>query len=167
MPWTTPKTDFSPGNVLTAAQMNAIGENLNAIGGAWTSYTPTWTGLTVGNATQDSRYIKAGRLVVMQMKLTFGSTTSVTGTPEFTVPVALDGSYTAFSPVGNAHYLDSSADNGFFSNLVPNVGLTGVRCFVTLTSGTHAQAQNVSSIVPFTWAVSDVMQGLLVYEAAS
>ena len=28
MAWTTPKTDFDPGNVLTAAEMNAIGENL-------------------------------------------------------------------------------------------------------------------------------------------
>lgn len=32
MPWTAPKTDFSPGNVLTAAQMNAIGQNLIAGG---------------------------------------------------------------------------------------------------------------------------------------
>ena len=31
MPWTTPKTDFAPGNVLTAAQMNAIGDNLEAL----------------------------------------------------------------------------------------------------------------------------------------
>lgn len=31
MAWTTPKTDFAPGNVLTAAQMNAIGNNLDAL----------------------------------------------------------------------------------------------------------------------------------------
>ena len=31
MAWTTPKTDFSPGNVLTADQMNAIGNNLTAL----------------------------------------------------------------------------------------------------------------------------------------
>lgn len=34
MAWTAPKTNFSPGNVLTAAQMNAIGENLLAGGPA-------------------------------------------------------------------------------------------------------------------------------------
>ena len=32
MPWTTPKTDFVSGNILTAAQMNAIGENLKVLG---------------------------------------------------------------------------------------------------------------------------------------
>jgi len=37
MAWTTPKTDFVSGNILTADQMNAIGENLNTVGGAWTS----------------------------------------------------------------------------------------------------------------------------------
>ena len=31
MAWTAPKTDFASGNILTAAQMNAIGENLNAL----------------------------------------------------------------------------------------------------------------------------------------
>jgi hypothetical protein len=31
MAWTNPKTDFSPGNVLTAAQMNAIGGDLDAL----------------------------------------------------------------------------------------------------------------------------------------
>jgi hypothetical protein len=34
MAWSTPKTDFSPGNILTAAQMNAIGNNLIAGGAA-------------------------------------------------------------------------------------------------------------------------------------
>lgn len=32
MAWTPPKTDFASGNILTAAQMNAIGENLLVLG---------------------------------------------------------------------------------------------------------------------------------------
>jgi hypothetical protein len=41
VPWTPPKTDFSPGNVLTAAQMNGIGSNLTALRGDYgrTQYT--------------------------------------------------------------------------------------------------------------------------------
>lgn len=31
MAWSAPKTDFDPGDVLTAAEMNAIGENLVAV----------------------------------------------------------------------------------------------------------------------------------------
>jgi hypothetical protein len=34
MAWTEPKTDFNPGDVLNAAEMNAIGEDLNALTGA-------------------------------------------------------------------------------------------------------------------------------------
>jgi hypothetical protein len=37
MAWTAPKTDFVSGNVLTAAQMNAIGENLVAGGPIYTT----------------------------------------------------------------------------------------------------------------------------------
>jgi len=35
MAWTTPKTDFAPGDVLTAAQMNNIGGDLTALRGDW------------------------------------------------------------------------------------------------------------------------------------
>jgi len=53
MAWTDPKTDFTPGTVLTAAQMNAIGEDLNALTGArrlgfetrTTAYTANQTAL--------------------------------------------------------------------------------------------------------------------------
>jgi hypothetical protein len=34
MAWTEPKTDFNPGDVLNAAEMNDIGANLNALTGA-------------------------------------------------------------------------------------------------------------------------------------
>ena len=46
MAWTTPST-WTAGAVLTAAQLNTqVKGNLDVIGGAWTAYTPTWTGAT-------------------------------------------------------------------------------------------------------------------------
>tara|TARA_R100001129_G_scaffold150670_1_gene112817 strand:+ start:989 stop:1459 length:471 start_codon:yes stop_codon:yes gene_type:complete len=71
--------DFSSGAILTAAQLNSIGD--------WTSYTPTWTELTIGNATQDFKYAEVNGIVVVSGRLVWGSTTAITGNIRVTVPV--------------------------------------------------------------------------------
>ena len=167
MPWTTPKTDFSPGNVLTAAQMNAIGENLNAIGGAWTAYTPTWTNLTVGNATQDSRYIKAGRLVIVNLEITLGSTSSVGTIPEFSLPANLDASYQFTDFLGFVSYHDLSTGNVYAGTILPRTALTGARLFWDQVTGAAISLNFVSAASPFTWATNDVISTTLVYEASA
>jgi hypothetical protein len=54
----------------------------------FTTWTPTWTRLTVGNGTVVARYGTSGKFVFVDISLTFGSTTSITGnSPEFTLPV--------------------------------------------------------------------------------
>lgn len=50
MAWTTPKTDFSPGNVLTAAQMNAIGGDLVALANSASTTLTTTTTVSVTTA---------------------------------------------------------------------------------------------------------------------
>jgi len=67
--------DFSSGDVLTAADLNGIA--------TWTSFTPTWTNLTVGNGTYDwSLYSQVNDIVFFSIRFTLGSTSSVGTTPE-------------------------------------------------------------------------------------
>lgn len=47
---------------------------------AWSSFVPTWTGLTLGNGTSAGTYQQLGKWVVFKGKLTCGSTTNTTGT---------------------------------------------------------------------------------------
>jgi len=53
-------------------------------GGIWTSYTPAWTAYTgtpsLGNGTITGKYAKVGKVVTVNVTLTFGSTTSASGT---------------------------------------------------------------------------------------
>jgi hypothetical protein len=168
VPWTTPKTDFAPGNVLTAAQMNAIGENLNAIGGAWTAYTPTWTNITVGNGTQDSAYLNAGKLYLVRIKLTFGSTTSVSGLPEFTLPnsATYEGSYSVFTPVGLATFYDDSAGAGRAGTITPATTTTRARILINTADTTYVGFAAISSTAPWTWTTSDRIEAQFMFEAA-
>ena len=67
MAWTAPKTDFAPGDILNAAEMNAIGENLDEFSPqftAWTSWTPTVSQAGARTITNtQSRYLKVGEMV--------------------------------------------------------------------------------------------------------
>jgi hypothetical protein len=56
--------------------------------GSWTSWTPAYTGLTVGNGTSTGRYQRVGNTVIAQAKLTWGSTTSASVPIYVTLPVA-------------------------------------------------------------------------------
>lgn len=76
--------------------------------GAWTSYTPAWTGSgsnpAVGNGTLIGRYQKFGRTVIAHINLTCGSTTTYgSGNYNFTVPFAAASAGASF--VGNAMLL--------------------------------------------------------------
>lgn len=93
MAWSTPRT-WVAGEIVTAAIMNVhVRDQFNAIGSAWTSWTPAWTAATsnpaIGNGTIVGNYIQAGKLIIFRIIITAGSTTTFgTGAYSFTYPVA-------------------------------------------------------------------------------
>ena len=56
--------------------------------GAWTDYTPSLVGVTVGNGTLTGRYQVVGKTVNFALRLIGGTTTSFTATCQFGLPVA-------------------------------------------------------------------------------
>jgi len=91
MAWTTPRTWVS-GEVVTAALLNThLRDNLNAIGNAWTTYTPAWTASTtnpvINNGTLTGSYMQAGKYVTFRIRVVMGSTTTYgSGTYFFSYP---------------------------------------------------------------------------------
>ena len=128
---------------------------------AWTAFTPTWANLTIGNGTQTFRYVQIGNTVVVQGRLVFGSTTSISGNVSFAAPVAAD--MLSNVVVGTANLIDGGTDERFG----PVIFLTGVGLALRVytTGGTYAQNVQLSSTVPFTWANTDVIALSAVYEA--
>jgi uncharacterized protein (DUF697 family) len=147
---------FSVGAVLTADQMNGIGESM-------TAYTPTWTGTggtpTLGNGTLTGLFTQVNKLVFFRFRLTWGSTTSATGVTEwrFTLPVAASG-YLNNGPVGFATVLDSG------TALYRGIAFisTSTRIAIQPTDG----VSTIGSVVPFTWTTNDAVQVAGFYEVA-
>lgn len=142
---------FTAGQVLTAAQMNGIGERV--------AFTPTWTGLTVGNGTQSFSYVRVQNLVFISGKFTLGSTSAITGNISFSTPVA-SSNQADVSYCGDAFLVDSG-----IGNLLGFVAYSSNAFFIQtlLTNGTYPTPQAFNAIIPFTWSVGDSFTVNIVY----
>ena len=147
---------FTAGQVLTAAQMNGIGET--------TTYTPTWSSFSIGNGTQTWKYTRVNNNILIVGSVVFGSTTSVTGVITHNFPVVADTT-TNTAVIG----WGSAQDSG--------VGTYPIACYQLSTNsfGIYAVAANqtyvgpligTSATVPFTWTNTDELRINLVYKAA-
>jgi hypothetical protein len=141
-----------------------VAADWNQFGGAWTTYTPTWTGVTIGNGTNTGGYKHLGRTTVWRARFVLGTTSAITGAVTVTLPpFALRDS----SELGvyTVKLLDSGTQ-WFEGRLTPS---TATVAFVEVTNsaGTYLNGSPLSSTVPMTWTTGDNIILAGVYEAAS
>ena len=148
----------------------------NGLGGAWISYTPTWStdgdAPSLGNGTITGYYIKIGRTIHYRIKLTWGSTTTGgTGTFTFTLPVAFASTYTVndIEIIGAVSMLDSGTRSYVGT---ARTGHTSATCRINyhhVDPGIIGAAYFtfVSDTAPFTMAVNDYVAITGTYESAS
>lgn len=131
---------------------------------AWQSWTPTWTNLTIGNATVEAKYIQVGKAVFCKLVVVLGSTSSVSGAFTLSVPV------TSVTP---------SNSNGFYgTGYVEDTGTASYPVDVDFSStsaisfacwgsaGTFVNRTGVTNTAPFTFGNGDKIVATFIYEAA-
>lgn len=137
--------NFVSGQVLTAAELNAIG--------TYTSFTPTWGNVTVGDGTSSGYYCQINEFVHWSCELVFGSTTSITGNVSIDYPVTPTyGLYR--SAAGAQCVLEDSTGTDYYGGLF-RVNNTQATVRVFNSSATYVTPTAVTSTVPFTWATND------------
>lgn len=144
--------------VLTAAM-------LNTAGGGWTDYSGsvTFTNFTLGNGTINTcRYEQIGRSVEYEVKVTLGSTSSVSGAIGVSLPKTAARSNTA-------RYLAYIVDSGTraFYAAVDLSSTTVASLSYPAVSGTTLAPTATSSTTPMTWTTSDWFSFIIRYEAAA
>jgi hypothetical protein len=131
----------------------------------WTSFTPTWTNLTVGDGTYSSAaYLLDGKLAHVSVALIFGSTTSISGDVQITVPEAIRRK-TAVVLSNNTVSLQQTGVSNIVGGLVSNPA--DDRNFlvrVELSNGTYGSLDGISATIPFTWATGHRIQLAMSYE---
>lgn len=150
------------GRKLRASELAEMVAQINSLTApGWTSYTPTWSSTgtqpVLNNGTLTGRYRRAATsdLIIAQVRLLFGSTTTLgTGAYFFSAPVnaSATGLLTA---TGAMYVLDSGTlDKAGVWRFEDATKFKGV----TLTGGV------ITNTSPQTWAVNDILSGQIAYE---
>lgn len=157
----TPIT-WGAGNVVTAAQLNTeLRDPITGIQAVWTTYTPTTTNITIGNGSVVGNFTRIGKTVDFFCQFTFGSTSALTASPTFTLPVtALNLGWMA----GECTAFDTSAAAYFPIGGVADT-TARVLCRAWPTTAGNAFA-GLSATFPMTWATGDQLTILGRYQAA-
>lgn len=136
---------------------------------AFADYTPTWTNVTVGNGTLVARWAQvgsgAGSLVKVQIQLTFGNSSSLSGDIVVSLPATAATRATNF-PLGTGLLFDASS-SGSYSAQVVQGSTTTAKIRPQLSNGTYVTHTTASSTVPFgsAFTTSDVIMAEFEYEA--
>jgi len=147
---------FTAGQVLTAAQLNAIGET--------TSYTPTFTNISIGNGVSTWKYTRVNNNILLLGSIVFGTTTAVTGLITITFPIAADTT-TNTAIVGIASAQDTGT--GTFPLSIYQLSTNALGLYAIGSAGTNlGPLAATSATVPYTWANTDEIRVNLMYKAA-
>ena len=145
--------------ILTAASGETTGLKYS---GAWTSYTPTLYSITAGNGTLAAKYAQVGKICFVNFSFTLGSTSSVSTSPGFSLPV--NGVQTATYANGNALLLDAATAEYYGIIYLENTGKAVF--YAQNASGTYLKDATVTATVPMTWGTSDKFTANFWYEVA-
>jgi len=147
---------FTAGAVLTDAELDA------GTGGAWSTYTPTFGAFSLGNGTLVARYRHFGRVVVVDIAVTMGSTSSVSGAIEISRPVTAANAIT-----GSTFAAIFDTGVGYIPAFAQGASTTVWLLRPIQTDGTYGTMPGTSASVPMTWTTGDVFSFTSVYEAAA
>ncbi len=146
---------FSAGSVLTAAQLNSIGE--------MTSFTTTATNISISS--QDCWFARVNDWVIARYYVVFGGAAS--GNILLSLPVAMTG-YAVPYPAGAMGYglcVDATGSNAYEMQLARDLSTnTNMRFYSQAYGSALSQVDNNT---PFTWASGDSMRFTTTYLTTS
>ena len=150
---------FTAGQVLTAAQLNSIGES-------GIVFTPTISDGAIGNGVMSATYQRVNKIVIATYTYTLGSTSTITGALGFSLPfTATSASNMPTQILNTGLYSDASAGLDFviypfFSST------TTIRLLTSVASTAYTTVGLVNATAPVAYGTSDIIRVRVIYEAA-
>jgi len=153
------------GQVLTADSTTATGLKwaTPSAGGTFTSFTPTWNNITVGNGTSAGAYTTVGDFVYGYATLTLGSTSSITGNVNLVFPVSFSAPDESLIGAIRLEDTGTAAYSGFGVSVSST---NSIYLNAQVTSGSYSSEANVNATQPFTWTNTDKIKVTFTYRKA-
>lgn len=115
------------------------------------TWVPVFTNLSVGNGTLTADYYITDKVIQYRVNLTWGSTTSISGSVTHTLPFS--SAISNYVP-GTLRLSDTGTADYYGP---PVITTSNVTYLVFTASGTYVAQAALSSTIPHTWATTDVM----------
>lgn len=146
------------GAVLTAA-------NLNTIGAAWETWTPTLSGSVTNpnlgsTGTRDGKYCRINKLIVAHANFTFNGAGIAAGSGFYKCSLPFTA-IAAAPTVGAVVAIDVSS----FASTVNIIGLDTTSLVIGYGTGGASLAASIQATT-YPWAAGDLLRWFMVYEAA-
>lgn len=139
----------------------------NTVLGTFTTYTPTFNNLTVGNGTLTGAYCRVNDFVYYYGKIVLGTTTVVGTAVEIILPINMHSSQqTTGQPLGMMSHYDASTGVYNQGDVISVASVTTLRARAYVANTTYLYTSNIQSNIPFTWTTSDIMFWNIYYRAA-
>lgn len=147
---------------------------MTGTGTSWpyTSYTPTYTNITVGSGTNTAWYKQIGKTVHYYGRWVYGAGSAVGSNPTVSLPVTASSNYNVEASkgitfIGDVRFLDSGTANyAGVAGITNDSGLTKFQLLVFNASGAYTTIGGLTSAIPHTWASADEIEWSVTYEAA-
>ena len=159
------ETDTGYLRVWDGAAWDYLSQWQATVPGAYQSYTPTFSGFTLGNGTFSARYTQINKYVHVIGWVDLGTTSSMTGPLDVSLPIAAN---TTSQPVLQPFAGQCILWNGttLFNSYPISLFGTSFRIVGQLVNGTYSTNFDVTSTAPFTWNSSSDFRWNFSYEAA-
>ena len=154
--------DIDNANISATAAISTTKLASDGFLGAWQTWTPSYTNITVNNGTVTANYVVIGKTVHFRYVLTCGSTTSITSGIEISLPVEAHADYNVEFGfiIGQMSLRDSGVAQYFGYAQMKATSAT------ILNPRWNDGTVNPSNTFPITEAVGDVLMLVGTYEAA-
>lgn len=158
--------NFAPGDVLTAAQMNSIGDAWDSFGSG-TNWKAATTNPALGNGTWSARYSRVNKMIWVRGRITMGSTTTY-GSGGYRIDLPVTAQTTGWAVgdiIGWAEYFDQG---GPFDYVGSVHWLSSTQCRLMYTEPNILGNISVAAAqgTPVTFTTSDAIKFTFMYEAA-
>lgn len=137
------------------------------LGGAWQSWTPSWTNMSVSNSTVVAKYTQIGKTVHFRIKVTLAGGDKPSGSVVVSLPVTANTEQSVNTTLNiTVAYLDSGTQVYPGSTIIAGSG--DINLYAIAAGGTYASIASspINATVPFTWTNGDVLSIHGTYEAA-
>lgn len=156
--------NITDANISTSAAIGAqkLAGGVAGMFGAWTSFTPTWTNLTVNNGTLTyAKYIQIGKTTHLRVKFTIGSTTTVGSSIILSLPTTLHADYVSPDPINAVvAFYDLSATTTYLGGEARVASSTTILLGALHTDGTRGNVEASSGGDP---VVANLATGDIIY----